>query len=120
MKLPFRPRLALLLGALATAVTSCDYAPYSPGKNPQAKEDFANPPGYTSADVNADSISTRQTVYKPTGKGSATALKNGTVQDQLTSAPAGGSTASPQNASGKLGPVNQADPTNAARTAPKK
>ncbi|MGI4870130.1 MAG: hypothetical protein ACRYFX_03010 [Janthinobacterium lividum] len=120
MNFTFRPALALLLGALATSLTACDYAPNSPGKNPQAVEGFSTPPGYTSAEVNADSINYKQSVHTPIGEGSATAIKNGTVQDKLNSAPAGKSAASPQSANGQLGSVDQADPTNAASTAPKK
>ncbi|MEJ7663140.1 MAG: hypothetical protein WKG07_28160 [Hymenobacter sp.] len=106
MKVSFRPALALLLGSVATLLTACDYS-YSPGKNPQTSPGFSNPRGYTSADINADSINNRQIVTTPIGKGSATDLKNGTVDDQLNSAPAGTNTTSPQTASGKMGSVDQ-------------
>ena len=79
-----------------------------------------DPPGYTNADVNADSVNYKQNVHTPIGEGSATAIKNGSVNDKLNSAPSGNSTASPQNANGKLGSVQQADPANSADGAPKK
>ena len=106
MKVSFRPALALLLGSVATLLTACDYN-YSPGKNPQERTGFSNPPGYTNADVNADSVNNRQIVTTPIGKGSATDLKNGSVNDQLNSAPAGNNTTSPQTASGKMGSIDQ-------------
>jgi hypothetical protein len=116
MKVTFRPALALLLGlASATLLTSCDYASLSPGENPQFKEGFTNPPGYTNADVNADSINYKQTVRKPIGVGSATAIKNGSVDDQLNSAPSGDNATSPQTASGKKGSVDQNQDTNNKR-----
>lgn len=115
MKVILRPALALLLGASATLLTACDYASLSPGENPQSKEGFVNPPGYTNADVNADSINYKQNVHAPIGKGSASDIKNGSVNDQLNSAPAGKSAASPQTASGKMGPVDQAQPKNNER-----
>ncbi|MBD2769529.1 hypothetical protein IC235_16700 [Hymenobacter sp. BT664] len=103
MKLSSRSVLALLLGpALAAAVSSCDYR-WSPGKNPQYQHGFVYPPpAWRSFDVNRDSINYKQRVELPGGVGSAAALKKGTVQDQLNSAPAGKSTASPQAASGTL------------------
>jgi hypothetical protein len=109
MKFSFRPALALLLlASSATLLTACDYASLSPGDNPQSREGFTNPPGYTNADVNRDSINGEQEVHTPIGKGSATAIKNGSTQDKLDSAPAGNSATSPQTASGKMGSVNQA------------
>lgn len=111
MKFSFRPALALLLVASsATLLTACDYSSLSPGKNLQSREGFSNANGYTNADVNRDSINYKQTVTKPTGEGSATAIKNGSVQDKLNSAPAGNSATSPQTASGKMGPADQAQP----------
>jgi len=111
MKFSFRPALALLLVASsATLLTACDYASLSPGDNPQAREGFSNPNGYTNADVNRDSINNRQVVTKPIGKGSATDIKNGSTQDKLDSAPAGNSATSPQTASGKMGSTDQAQP----------
>ncbi|MGI4835412.1 MAG: hypothetical protein ACRYFK_18320 [Janthinobacterium lividum] len=113
-----RPVLAtLLLAGSAALLTSCDYK-YSPGVNPQFKDGFSNPPGYTNAEVNRDSINYKQNVHTPIGEGSATAVKNGTVNDQLNSAPAGKSAATPQTASGQLGSTDQNDPNNAASTAP--
>jgi hypothetical protein len=109
MNFSFRPALALLLlASSATLLTACDYASLSPGDNPQAREGFTNPPGYTKADVNRDSINGEQEVHTPIGKGSATAIKNGSVQDKLDSAPSGNSATSPQTASGKMGSVDQA------------
>lgn len=109
MKFSFRPALALLLvGSSATLLTACDYTSLSPGENPQSREGFSNPNGYTNADVNRDSINYRQTVTKPVGKGSATDIKNGSTQDKLDSAPAGNSATSPQTASGTMAPTDQA------------
>lgn len=116
MNFTFRPALALLLGAAsASLLTGCDYTSLSPGQNPQSKEGFTNPPGYTNADINADSINYKQTVRKPIGEGSATAIKNGSVDDQLNSAPSGDNATSPQTASGKRGSVNQNQDTNNKR-----
>jgi len=109
MNFSFRPALALLLVASsATLLTACDYASLSPGENLQAREGFSNPKGYTNEDVNRDSINYKQTVTKPIGKGSATAIANGSAQDKLDSAPAGKSATSPQDASGKMAPTDQA------------
>ncbi|WP_151087210.1 hypothetical protein [Hymenobacter baengnokdamensis] len=111
MNFSFRPVLAiLLLGSSATLLTACDYASLSPGKNPQHQEGFTNPNGYTNADINRDSINNKQTVTKPVGVGSATAIKKGSVQDKLNSAPSGNSASSPQDASGKPAPADQAQP----------
>ncbi len=101
--------LSLISGA-ATLLTACDYAANSPGVNTQYTHAFVNPPGYTNADINRDSVNNKQTVTKPIGKGSATGIKNGTVNDQLNSAPAGKSAASSQTASGKIGPADQNQP----------
>ncbi|RYY20427.1 MAG: hypothetical protein EOO36_03365 [Cytophagaceae bacterium] len=107
----FRPALALLLSAAsATLLTACDYK-YSPGVNTQFKHGFTGTPTYTNADVNRDSINYKQNVHTPVGEGSATAIQNGSTDDQLNSAPAGKSSASPQDASGKLGSVDEAKPT---------
>ena len=109
MNFSFRPALALLLVASsATLLTACDYASLSPGENQQFREGFSNPRGYTNADVNRDSINYKQTVTKPVGEGSATAIANGSTQDKLNSAPAGNSATSTQTASGKMGPADQA------------
>ncbi|MDB5235456.1 MAG: hypothetical protein JWR44_2449 [Hymenobacter sp.] len=107
MKLSSRPALALLLGtALAAALSSCDYR-WSPGVNPQFKHGFVNPPpGWHSYDVNRDSINYKQVTPAPGGIGSAAAIAQGTVEEQQNSAPAGRSTASPQNASGTPGPID--------------
>ena len=105
MKLSFRPALALLLGtALAASLSSCDYR-WSPGQNPQFHHGFVNAPGWHNSDVNRDSINYKQRVEPASGDGSAIAIKNGTVQDQLNSAPAGSSAGSPQSASGTMAPV---------------
>lgn len=110
MSFSFRPALALLLLGSAATLTACDYASLSPGENQQAREGFSNPNGYTNADVNRDSINYKQTVTKPVGEGSATAIANGSTQDKLNSAPAGNSATSPQTASGKMGSTDQAQP----------
>ena len=108
MKLSLRPALALLLGtALAASLSSCDYK-YSPGENTQFHHGFSNPPGWHSYDVNRDSINNQQRVELASGEGSATAIKNGTVQDQLNSAPAGKSATGGQTASGQMGGTEQA------------
>ncbi|WP_046245629.1 hypothetical protein [Hymenobacter terrenus] len=103
MKLSSRSVLALLLGtALAASVSSCDYR-WSPGKNPQYQNSFVNPPpGWRNYDVNRDSINYQQRAPEPGGVGSAAAIAKGTVQDQINSAPAGKSTASPQAPSGTM------------------
>lgn len=107
MKFSLRPVIALLLlGSSATLLTACDYK-YSPGYNKQFTAGFGSPPGYTNADVYRDSINNKQIVTTPIGVGSATAIKNGSVNDQLNSAPAGNNTTSPQTASGQMGSVNQ-------------
>jgi hypothetical protein len=118
MSFSVRPVLAtLLLAASATLLAACDYK-YSPGANPQFKHGFSNPPGYTNAEVNRDSINYKQNVHTPVGEGSATAVQNGSTTDQLNSAPAGKSATTPQTASGKLGSADQNDPNGAASTAP--
>ena len=103
MKLSSRSVLAMLLGiASAAAVSSCDNR-WSPGKNPQFQHGFVYPPpGWRSYDVDRDSVNYQQRVEPAGGEGSAAAIKQGTVQDQLNSAPAGKSTASPQAASGTM------------------
>ena len=107
MKLSSRFALAVLLGtALAASLSSCDYR-WSPGENKQFRTGFSNPPGWHSYDVARDSINNQQRVELASGEGSATAIKNGTVQDQLNSAPAGNSATSPQNANGTPGSVDQ-------------
>ena len=119
MTFPVRPVLTtLLVLSSAALLTACDYK-YSPGINPQYKVGFGTPPpGYTNAEINRDSINNKETVTKPIGEGSATAIKHGTVNDQLNSAPAGKSATSPQTASGQMGSVDQNGATNAASTAP--
>jgi hypothetical protein len=108
MKLSSRLALALLPGlALAAALSSCDYR-WSPGENPQFKHGFANAPGWHNADVNRDSINYKQEVHTPIGVGSAAGIKNGTVQDQINSAPAGSSATGGQTASGQMGSPEQA------------
>ena len=107
MNFSLRPTLALLLGASAALLTACDYK-YSPGVNTQFAHNWSNPPGYTNADINRDSVNYVQNVHNPIGKGSATDIKNGSTDDQLQSAPAGKSSASPQSASGRNAPTDQA------------
>ena len=109
MTFSFRPALAVgLLAGAATLLAACDYAPYSPGKNLQAKVGFGGQPhGYTNADINADSINNKQTVTKPMGVGSATAIKHGSVQDKLNSAPGGTSASAQQGASGQPAPADK-------------
>ena len=110
MKLSHRPALALLLGtALAASLSSCDYQ-WSPGENTQFHHGFSNPPGWHNSDVNRDSINYQQRVEPASGEGSAKAIKKGTVQDKLNSAPAGNSATGGQTASGMPGPVEQAQP----------
>lgn len=105
MKLSFRALLGLVLGA--SAFSACDYQRYSPGVNTQFDRAFVNPPGWRNEDVNRDSINYKQRVYTPVGEGSATAIKNGTVQDQVNAAPAGKSAASPQAANGTMEATNK-------------
>ena len=108
MKLSSRFALALLLGtALATTLSSCDYH-WSPGDNTQFKTGFSNPPGWHTSDINRDSINNQQTAPPASGEGSATAIKKGTVQDQLNSAPAGANATGGQTASGQMGSTDQA------------
>jgi len=110
MKLTLRPALALLLGtALAASLSSCDYQ-WSPGENTQFHHGFSNPPGWHNSDINRDSINNQPVATKPIGEGSATAIKNGTVQDKLNSASAGSNATGGQSASGQLGSVDQAQP----------
>ncbi len=107
MKLTSRSALALLLGtALAASLSSCDYR-WGPGENKQFRHGFTNAPGWHSSDVDRDSINNQQRVEPASGEGSATAIKNGTAQDQLNSAPAGNSATSPQDASGKMAAPGQ-------------
>ncbi len=116
MNSSFRPALALLLGiASATLLTACDYK-YSPGVNTQFEHGFNGTPGYTNADVNRDSVNYKQNVRTPIGKGSAADMKTASADEQQQSAPSGNSSASPQSASGKLAPVDQAKPTYNATT----
>ena len=107
MKFSSRARLGLLAAAATATFSSCDYQRFSPGVNTQFERSFVNAPGWRNEDVNLDSVNYKQTVRKPVGEGSATAIKNGTVQDQLNSAPAGKSAASPQAANGENDAVNR-------------
>jgi hypothetical protein len=107
MKLSSRTLRGLGLAFGVSALTACDYQRYSPGVNTQFERTFVNAPGWRNEDVNRDSINYKQEVHTPIGEGSATAIKNGTVQDQINSAPAGKSSASPQAANGTNAPVNQ-------------
>ncbi|SFQ71611.1 hypothetical protein [Hymenobacter arizonensis] len=106
MNLSSRSALALLLGtALAGSLSSCDYS-WSPGKNPQSVYNFNNPPGWRNVDVNRDSINYKQVTPPPGGEGSAADIRQGTVRDQINSAPGGRSSASTQSASGQLAPID--------------
>jgi hypothetical protein len=100
MKLSSRALLGLVFSAMA--FTACDYQRYSPGINTQFEHGFVNPPGWRNEDVNRDSINYRQKAYKAIGKGSAADLRTASVQDQVNSAPAGKSAASPQAANGTV------------------
>ena len=112
MKLSSRSALALLLGtALSAALSSCDYR-WSPGQNPQFTHRFTKAPGWHNSDVNRDSINYKQRVEPAGGEGSAAAIANGTVQDQLNSAPAGNSASSPQDASGRMASPSKSTNTN--------
>jgi len=107
MKLISRSALALLLGtALAGTLSSCDYS-WSPGKNPQQTNVFTRAPGWHSYDVDLDSINRKQRVEPAGGVGSAAAIQNGTVQEQLNSAPAGKSATSPQAPNGTMAEANK-------------
>ena len=99
MKISSCVLLGFGLGASAL-LTACDYQRYSPGVNTQYEHSFVNPPGWRNEDVNRDSINYKQNVLTPIGEGSATAIRKGTVQDQLNSAPSGKSASSPQAANG--------------------
>ncbi|WP_426061899.1 hypothetical protein [Hymenobacter sp. B1770] len=105
MTLSSRSALALLLGtALAGSLSSCDYS-WSPGKDPQSTYTFNNPPGWRRVDVDRDSINNKQVTPPPGGIGSAAAIEQGTVREQINSAPGGGSSSSAQSASGQLAPI---------------
>ena len=107
MKLSSRSALALLLGTvLSASLSSCDYR-WSPGQNPQFTHKFTKAPGWHNSDVNRDSINYKQAAPAAGGEGSAAAIANGTVQDQLNSAPAGNSASSPQDASGRMASPGQ-------------
>lgn len=113
-------RLALILGSTTAALTACEYAPNSPGVDTQYKANFSWTPTWRDSDVYRDSIDNGTRVTYPGervepagGEGSAAALKNGTAKDQLNSAPAGNSVASPQSANGKLAPPSDQSTSNA-------
>ena len=91
------------LALLGTSLTlgSCDYS-NSPGNNHNMRVGFDKSPGYRNSDINLDSVNYKQRVEAPSGEGSATAIKNGTVQDQINSAPAGASATATQTASGQM------------------
>ncbi|MBT9391546.1 hypothetical protein KLP40_00105 [Hymenobacter sp. NST-14] len=59
-----------LLAALTACLTACDYN-NTPGKDPQASQDFTNAPDATATETDLDSISGNQDAYTPIGKGSA-------------------------------------------------
>ena len=92
---------ALALLGTSLTLASCDYR-NSPGNNHNMRVGFTKSPGYRNSDINLDSVNYKQRVEAPSGEGSATAIKNGTVQDQINSAPAGASATSTQTASGQL------------------
>ncbi|SNC74564.1 hypothetical protein SAMN06265337_2433 [Hymenobacter gelipurpurascens] len=75
-----RPILLLALSGLLTTFTACDYN-NTPGKDPQASQDFTQAPKARATETNLDSISGGDEAYEPIGKGSAA--------DQKTSADAG-------------------------------
>ncbi len=100
---------ALTLLGTALTLSGCDYR-NSPGDNHNLRVGFTKSPGYRNSDINLDSVNYKQRVEAPTGEGSATAIKNGTVQDQINSAPAGKSATSPQSASGQMGTVDDVQP----------
>jgi len=59
----------LLAGTLAT-LSACDYNK-TPGKDPQASQDFSEAPKARATETDLDSISSQQEVNTPIGKGSA-------------------------------------------------
>ncbi|MBD2714945.1 hypothetical protein KBK19_07855 [Microvirga sp. STR05] len=74
MKRSFTFLLALSLGA---ALTACDYN-NTPGKDPQASQDFSDAPKATTNETDRDSLSGGQNVETPTGLGSAADQKTST------------------------------------------
>ncbi|WP_045687214.1 hypothetical protein [Hymenobacter sp. AT01-02] len=86
-------------GLLAT-LPACDYN-NTPGKDPQASQDFTEAPKARSTETNLDSISGGDEAYTPIGKGSAA--------DQKTSNQAGldGSPGSPNSPNNTLPEQNQ-------------
>jgi hypothetical protein len=112
MKLLTRPALALLLGtSLAATLGSCDYR-HSPGLDNE-RTGFAKAPGWRNEDVNRDSINYKQVVVEPGGVGSAADIRNGDVDTQLSSGPAGRSSTSGQTASGQNVAVEKNNPNDA-------
>ncbi|MDU0371186.1 hypothetical protein ACFPAF_12325 [Hymenobacter endophyticus] len=69
-----------LAAGLATALAACDYN-NTPGKDPQASQDFTDAPKARATETDLDSISGEQVVTQPAGTGSPA--------DQKTSADAG-------------------------------
>lgn len=70
--------LTFALGAaLATAFTACDYN-NTPGKDPQASQDFTNAPKARATETNLDSISNGEEAHTPIGTGSAADQKTST------------------------------------------
>ncbi|RSK23901.1 hypothetical protein [Hymenobacter metallilatus] len=70
--------LSLTLAAgLATALTACDYN-NTPGKDPQASQDFSEAPKARATETDLDSISSQQEVNTPVGTGSAADQKTST------------------------------------------
>lgn len=61
----------LLASSLVAALTACDYNK-TPGKDPQASQDFTDAPKARATETDLDSVSTEQVVKAPIGTGSAT------------------------------------------------
>ncbi|WP_426492789.1 hypothetical protein [Hymenobacter sp. 102] len=66
-----------LAAVLASAFSACDYN-NTPGKDPQASQDFTEAPKARSTETNLDSISDEQVVTQPQGTGSAADQKTST------------------------------------------
>ncbi|MBC6696501.1 hypothetical protein [Hymenobacter sp. BT190] len=90
----------LLACSLGLSLTACDYNK-TPGKDPQASQDFTEAPAATTNETDRDSLSGGQRVETPIGKGSAA--------DQKTSADAGLQSA-PGNANSPVNNIPQESP----------
>ncbi|RSK47782.1 hypothetical protein [Hymenobacter rigui] len=95
-----------LTATLACSLAACDYN-NTPGKDPQASQDFSDAPKARATETNLDSISGQQEVNTPTGKGSAA--------DQKTSADAG-LDAAPNNPNSPTSTMPQSSPEGNAST----